>query len=50
MRPVTSVATERHFSDTGRILTIRRMRMLPDNVDDKALILANREISEDLIN
>jgi hypothetical protein len=50
MRPVTSVATERHFSDTGRILTIRRMRMLPDNVDDAALILANREISEDLIN
>jgi hypothetical protein len=48
-RPVTSIATERHFSDTGRIVTTRRTRLLPDNVQDAALILTNREISENFV-
>jgi hypothetical protein len=48
-RPASSAATERHFSLTGRIATLRRIRTLPSHLDDIAFLMANAEISEPVI-
>jgi hypothetical protein len=48
-RPVTSAATERHFSLTGRILNLRRIRLLPAHVNELAMIMANQKASGKVI-
>jgi hypothetical protein len=52
--PITSAQTKRHFSLTGRVaglrrLRLRRLRLNADHVDDLAMIMANSDISRDLI-
>jgi hypothetical protein len=47
--PITSAQTERHFSLTGGIEGLRRLRLLADHVDDLAMIMSNSDISTDLI-
>jgi hypothetical protein len=44
-RLITSVGTERHFSDCGRILTLRRLGLDPEMVEWLAIILGNEEIA-----
>jgi hypothetical protein len=47
--PITSAQTERHFSLTGRLEGLRRLRLHGDHVDDLAMIMANSDISRPLI-
>jgi len=40
--PATSVPTERTFSDAGNIITAKRSRLLPENVDMLVFIYHNK--------
>jgi hypothetical protein len=48
-RPITSSATERHFSRTVDIEGTDRLRLSSEHVQDLALLQANVEIADDLI-
>lgn len=45
-RPCASVSTERHFSLTGRIEGLRRLRLLPGHVSELAMIMGNSDLAE----
>jgi hypothetical protein len=48
-RPITSAATERHFSNAVDIEGDDRLRLTPEHVEQLALLRSNIEIAEDLI-
>jgi hypothetical protein len=48
-RPVSSTDTERHFGLAGRIPTLRRVRMMPEHLEELALIMANDNVSETVV-
>lgn len=45
-RPCASVSTERHFSLTGRIEGLRRLRLVPEHVADLAMIMGNPDLAQ----
>jgi hypothetical protein len=48
-RPITSTATERHFSRTVDIEGDDRLRLTPEHVADLSLLQANGEIANNVI-